>query len=100
MIRRLVEAHYFQYREKPSPAQIKFWFQELRTPQLLLELAQTHKLLCRRLAPQRPLLAHAALGESAPLDQALATEEAVTREQDRVYWLPLRQELEKLRHSK
>ena len=100
MIRRLVEAHYFQYREKPSPAQIKFWFQELRTPQLLLDLAQSHTLLCRRLAPQRPLLAHAALGESAPLDQALATEEAVTREQDRVYWLPLRQELEKLRHRK
>ena len=100
MIRRLLEAHYFQHRKNPNPAQIKFWFQELRTSQLLLELAQTRTLLCRRLTPKRPLLTHAALGDVAKLDQALAAEEASTREQDRVYWLPLRQELEKLRHAK
>ena len=40
MIRRLVEAHYFQNRAKPNPAQIRFWLQELRTPEILLELAR------------------------------------------------------------
>jgi hypothetical protein len=48
MIRRLVEAHYFSQNAKPSAAQIKFWLQELRTPQLLIELAQAHFALCRR----------------------------------------------------
>ena len=36
MIRRLVEAHYFQNNTKPNSAQIRFWLQELRTPQLLV----------------------------------------------------------------
>jgi hypothetical protein len=37
MIRRLVEAHFFQNETKPTSEQIRFWFQELRTPELLLE---------------------------------------------------------------
>ena len=32
MIRRFVEAHYFQNSAKPNPAQVRFWLQELRTP--------------------------------------------------------------------
>ena len=35
MIRRLVEAHYFQNQKRPNPAQVRFWLIELRTPQLL-----------------------------------------------------------------
>ncbi len=100
MIRRLIEAHYFQNNTKPNPAQIRFWLQELRTPQLLVEVAQRHSALCRRLVSKRPLLAHAALGEMKKLEQALTVEESVEREQDRQYWSPLRVELEKLRHGK
>jgi len=54
MIRRLVEAHYFQHRAKPNPAQVRFWLRELRTPELLLEVARNNTTLCRRLASQRP----------------------------------------------
>ena len=100
MIRRLVEAHYFQHRKKPNPAQIKFWLQELRTPQLLLELARTHPLKCRRLASKRPLLAHAAPGEPAKLESALMAEAAAEGERDKIYWLPLRRELEELRPAR
>jgi hypothetical protein len=100
MIRRLVEAHYFQNRAKPNPAQIRFWLQELRTPQLLMEVARGHTALCRRLVSRRPLLAHAALGEMKKLEQALMVEESAERKLDRQYWLPLRAELEKLRHTK
>ena len=100
MIRRLVEAHYFQNRAKPNPAQIRFWLQELRTPQLLMEAAQRHPALCRRLISKRPLLAQATLGGMKKLEQALMAEESAEREQDRQYWLPLRAELEKLRHTK
>ena len=85
---------------KPRPAQIRFWLQELRTPQLQVEVAQGHTLLWRELISKRPLLAHAAPGKLEELVRALAAEESAERERDRQYWLPLRAELEKLRHAR
>jgi len=99
MIRRLVEANYFQNRKSPNPAQVEFWLIELRSPELLIEVARIHVKLCKRLASTRPLLAHASTGDVIELERALVAEEAVEREQDKIYWLPLRRELEKLRHS-
>ena len=99
MNRRLVEAHYFQNNARPNPAQICSWFQELRTPQLLVEAAQRHPALCRRLATERLLLTHAASGQVEELERALLNEESAERDRDRRYWLPLRTELEKLRHA-
>ncbi len=100
MLRRLVEAHYFQHRHRANAAQVTFWLRELRTPSLLVELAQLHPRLCRRLSVARPLLGLAVPGEPAPLEQALMAEEAAERERDKTYWLPLRRELEALRHAK
>jgi hypothetical protein len=98
MIRRLVEAHYFSHHDKPSAAHVKFWLRELRTPQLLLEVAQGHDKPARQLVAQRPLLRHAAAGTLTQLEHALATEENGLRADDKAYWSPLRRELEKLRH--
>src|SRR5688572_14727419 len=42
MIRRLVDRNYFTNRENPSSAQIEFWFKELRTPELLIEVAKAN----------------------------------------------------------
>jgi len=100
MIRRLVEAHYFQNSAKPEPAQVRFWLQELRTPQLLVEVAQRQDVLCRRLAWTRPLLAKAAIGRLDELERALMAEEAIERARDRAYWAPLRAQLAKLRHAR
>jgi hypothetical protein len=100
MIRRLMEAHYFQHQKKSSLMQRKFWLLELRTPSLLIELAQNHSHLCRQLASKRPLLAHAGSGKTRELESALIEEEAVEREWDKIYWMPLRRELEKLRHAR
>ena len=100
MIRRLVEAHYFQNRAKSNPAQIRFWLLELRTPDLLIEVARAEAALCRRLAAARPLLTHATTGNAAALEKALNAEAAAERERDRVYWLPLRRELQTLRHGR
>ncbi len=101
MIRRLVEAHYFQNRRRPARAQVRFWLLELRTPDLLIEVARANPTLCRRLAAARPLLACATPGNAAAaLEQALSAEETAERERDRIYWLPLRRELEDLRHGK
>ncbi len=100
MIRRLVEAHYFSHHSRPRAAQIKFWLLELRTPQLLLEVAPAYAGLARRLAAQRPLLRHAAAGKFATLDRALSVEEKNLRTEDKAYWLPLLKELESMRHPK
>ncbi len=100
MIRRLVEAHYFQRQKNPHPAQLKFWLQELRTPSLLIKAAHNHPRLCRRLTSERPLLAHAASGNQMQLEQALVAEETAERERDKIYWMPLLRELEKLRHAR
>ena len=98
MLRRLVEAHYFQYRPTANASQLAFWFLELRTPELLLELARPHPALCRRLTPKRPLLARARLGDSSGLEHGLRDEEDRERQADRACWRPLRRELAALRH--
>jgi len=94
MIRRLVEAHYFQHREHPTPTHVRFWLREFRTPELLVEVARTHRARCLRFARQRPLLEDAAAGRVAVVERALRNEEAAERHRDRQYWLPLRRELE------
>jgi hypothetical protein len=95
-----MEAHYFQHNAKPRAAQIKFWLLELRTPQLLLEVAQANAGLARRLAAKRPLLRHAAVGKLAQIESALSVEENSVRAKDKAYWSPLLKELERLRHPK
>jgi hypothetical protein len=101
MIRRLVEAHYFENRESAAPEQVAFWFREMRSSQLLIELAQGDASLCVRMARERPLLSHALDSALADLERGLKSdEETDERQKDRLYWLPLRRELEELRHPK
>jgi len=98
MIRRLVEAHYFQHRKRPNPSQVKFWLRELRTPELLTDVARANAAQCRRMVVVMPLLAHATT-DAAAVERALSAEETAERERDRIYWLPLRRKLEELRHA-
>jgi hypothetical protein len=99
MLRRLAEAHYFQRRPTACRSQLVFWFLELRTPELLVELARRQPALCQRLTPKRPLLAYAWPTDVSELERGLRDEETCERQADRAYWLPLRRELEALRHS-
>jgi len=99
MVRRLVEADYFAGREKPVQRQIDFWLLELRTPELLIELAAARGPVRASVTSKRPLLKLAERGRELELADALLEEERSERNADRQYWLPLRAELEKLRHS-
>jgi hypothetical protein len=99
MLTRLVEAHYFQHRAAANASQLKFWCLELRTPELLLELARRHSGLCQRLTPKRPLLASARLADCPGLERGLRDEEDHERQADRAFWVPLHRELEALRHG-
>lgn len=99
MIRRLVEASYFAGRAAPADTAVAFWLRELRTPDLLIAVTQIYPSPAQILTAERPLLALAAVGNRAGLETALAEEERQEREQDRIYWQPLRRELERLRRS-
>jgi len=98
MIRRLVEASYFGNRDSPTPELVAFWMEQLRTPELLIEVAGQQPDSARR--SERPAVRAALMGDLAAIDQALVEEQAKVREQDRAYWAPLRAELERLRRAR
>jgi hypothetical protein len=99
MLQRLVEVHYLKHRTAANPEQQQFWLRELRTPELLVEAAHAWPQIARLMAAQRPLLALAQADTRRDLEEAILTEERAERERDRVYWQPLRAELEQLRQA-
>jgi hypothetical protein len=94
MVRRLVEVNYFANRGTANPQQRRFWFMELRTAELLIELSSIYRTEHHRLIPKRPLLGLAHLGNESALADALLQEERTERVADRDYWTPLKRELE------
>jgi len=100
MIRRLIETDYFAHPEQPRTRHLRFWLLELRTPEILIEVALAHSALCQNLTKSRPLLEFAASGNETALIRALLDEERSEREADRRYWAPLKAQLEQLRHAR
>jgi len=100
MIRRLVEADYFRDRERATAAQVRFWLRELRTPELLLEVARRWPKALSAQERHRPLLASARRGDEAGLADALVREEWAVRRTDALYWQPLKAEIQRLRHAR
>jgi hypothetical protein len=101
MIRRLVDVNYLNHRDDPTPEQIFFWLQELRSPELLIEAARAHPDILENVIGKRPLLKSATVGnhESGALERLLRDEEDAERRRDVVYWKPLREQLERLRRE-
>ncbi len=99
MIRRLVEANYFANQADPSPEQLTFWFQELRTPELLRDLALANPAHAKEAAVKRALIRHAISDDVPELTVSLEDEERQKRLEDKAYWQPLKQELERLRRQ-
>ena len=100
MIRRLVEAHYFEFSGDPTPPQRAFWLRELRTPSLLIECGTRWTEDCRQQVVARPLLQHALAHDESALEGALVAEEQAERTRDKEYWLPLKKELEAMRRAR
>ena len=99
MIRRLMEVHYLQNRCNPNPDRIKFWLLEMRTPLLLAEVVKQHPSEAAALVGKRVALSAILQNDMSLLDATLQKEEAAEREKDRLYWQPLKFELEALRHG-
>lgn len=95
VISALVEGHYLSFRNEPSPERVAFWLGESRTPERLVELVTRFSFEARRL--DRPLLAHAIAGNLPALREALDAEVRTEQEKDRIYWEPLKLEMEAFR---
>jgi len=96
MLRRLVDASYASARDREAtPAEVVFWLAELRSPPFLAEVIARHHEVA--LGSARPAVAVLLSGGDAT--QALALEQSAEMNVDRVYWAPLRRELEQLRHD-
>lgn len=100
MIRRLIEADRVACRGTPSPEQARLWLREGRTPELLIELAREFPYEAAAMAAGPRALLNAALrGDEAGIEAGLAEEEHAERAVDRAYWVPLKKELEQMRHA-
>lgn len=100
MIARLVESHYARHAEAPDDTMRSFWLRELRSPEILIDVARSAPWIREQAQEVRPLLEHAVAGSESRLVAALRAEEEAEREADRHYWAPLKRELEQLRHSR
>lgn len=100
MIRRLIEADYFAGRDQSTRDRVEFWLLELRTSELLIEIASEQPDIAEALKAFRPLLKFASIRDITRLEEALASEEREQRKADREYWLPLKAELEQMRRDR
>jgi hypothetical protein len=100
MIRRLVEANYESFYAEPTPERVRFWLREMRTPELLAEVAARFPEDARVLSDSRAAVEFARSGRSDDVQRALDDEMERERDADREYWRPLRQELEQLRRQR
>jgi hypothetical protein len=79
MISALVEGHYEQHASEPNSHRIEFWLRESHVADRLLALAIT---------PDLPRLR-----------EALDAEVRAEQEKDRIYWEPLKREMEEFRRA-
>ncbi len=100
IIRRLVEQSYFAGSGRRTPQQIEFWLRELRTPELLMEVATTHPALAASIGLVRPSVRAAILRDLPEITRLLFDEENEERKKDHSYWEPLKRELEEFRRRK
>src|SRR5260370_22637405 len=94
MIRRLVEQSYFRHSASATQELVRFWLRELRTPELLVEVASAHPEFAHADAVLRPAVQAALAARLEGVSDALEDEEREERRKDREDWAPLKRELE------
>lgn len=96
MIRRLVEVDYITRIESATQEDIIWWLKECRTPEYLKEIAMKfHNLLPK--IEERPWLKNIMECFEEKIEAYLEKEMKRIKEEDRKYWKPLIQELERMR---
>jgi hypothetical protein len=99
MLKRLVDDDIVLNKAHPSDAQVRWWLLESRNPDSLIMLAAKYLKIAKECLHDRPLLSRAVNSDIQKLNLKLHEEEAKERQKDIEYWVPLRKELEALRHN-
>ncbi|HXG59977.1 MAG TPA: hypothetical protein VNO22_01270 [Planctomycetota bacterium] len=97
MIRRLVDADIARAGARADPARLSFWFAECRSFEVLRLLARRYPEEARRAARIRPAVRAALRNDPRKTELLFRKEEDKERERDRIYWKPLRLDLERWR---
>jgi len=100
MIRRLVDAHYDEFRDDPTGERVRFWLRESRTPEVLIAVGAKHPHILKECIGIRPFLAGAMSANRSAILMELEKERIVEMETDARYWQPLKKELESLRMNR
>jgi hypothetical protein len=99
MISALIEGHFHQHAREPNPRRIEFWLRESRTENRLIDLATRFPSEAAAMVSTRPLLALAIEQDLPSLREALDAEVRAEQERDRIYWEPLKREMEECRSA-
>lgn len=99
VIEALVSIHVRENAANPKPQWIEFWLCEARSPELLVELSSNFPMESERLLAKRLLLALAKGGHMPELRAALDAEVRAEQDKDRLYWEPLKLEMEAFRRA-
>jgi hypothetical protein len=97
VIELLVNIHIQENLAAPEPDWIRFWLCECRSPAQLVALARRFTADCQALTATRPLLTHALAESQSLLLPALDAEMRAEQSADRLFWEPVRRELEAMR---
>ena len=99
VIEALVSIHFRENAATPQPKWVMFWLTEARSPELLIELVTRFPAEAATALAARPLLALARTDTLPELRAALDAEVRVEQEKDRLYWEPLKREMEAFRRA-
>jgi hypothetical protein len=97
MMARLVENDIRLADFKAARRIVAWWLSESRNTDTLARLAGMYPKLARGLAVKRPLLKYALSGDFVKVRKLLLAEESSERTKDKLYWDPLKKELETMR---
>ena len=100
ILERLVDRVYFDVRESPSPENMDFLLRQLRNPELLMEFVAKFPSEAQEFAPRRPTIQAALSGDIEQVRAALRIEQDEAILRDRLWWEPLKRELEQFRHQR
>ncbi|GAB4180887.1 MAG: hypothetical protein Fur0032_21900 [Terrimicrobiaceae bacterium] len=99
VIAALVEGHFQAFQCHPTGERIAFWLGESRSAERLMDLAAQFPADAVRWKDARPLLALAIAGDLVGLREAFDAEVRAEKEKDRIYWEPLKREMEAFRRA-
>lgn len=99
MLKRLVENDIVLHKNNPKDERIIWWLEQCRNSQTLIELTEKYPKIAKKCINNRPLLSYTMVKDIKAINAKLYQEELLERQKDIEYWLPLKKELELLRHK-